>query len=98
MLDTMLPARLTHRSTLIEMKHSVTLVAAFMFLALVCFAAQPTASNDAHSTTFETRCGWFSNPTPANAWLWDREGEWIIGVQGDFQAEGEWPYFKPRQG
>ena len=46
---------------------------------------------------FETRCGWFVNPTPANAWLEDRDGEWIIGVQGGYQAEGDWPSFKPRQ-
>jgi hypothetical protein len=41
----------------------------------------------------ENRCGWFSNPTPANAWLDDKDGEWIIGVQGGFQAEGDWPEF-----
>jgi len=41
----------------------------------------------------ETRCGWFSNPTPANAWLIDAAGEWTIGIQGGFQAEGDWPDF-----
>ncbi len=48
---------------------------------------------------FETRCGWFSNPTPANVWLYDREGEWIIGAQGGYQVEGDWdwPVFKRRQ-
>ena len=48
---------------------------------------------------FETRCGWFSNPTPANIWLYDRDGEWTIGVQGGHQAEGDWdwPQFKPGQ-
>jgi hypothetical protein len=40
-----------------------------------------------------TRCGWFVNPTPGNAWLIDAAGEWIIGAQGRFQAEGEWPEF-----
>ena len=40
---------------------------------------------------FETRCGWFHNPTPANAWLIDRQGEWTIGVQGGYQAKGDWP-------
>jgi Protein of unknown function (DUF4087) len=39
----------------------------------------------------ETRCGWFSNPTPANASLYDREREWIIAVQGGYQTKGEWP-------
>ena len=46
---------------------------------------------------FETRCGWFSNPTPANASLHDRDGEWIIAVQGGYQAEGDWPDFGPKQ-
>jgi hypothetical protein len=29
--------------------------------------------------------------------LFDRDGEWIIGVQGGHQAEGEWPEFEPVQ-
>lgn len=45
----------------------------------------------------ETRCGWFENPTPGNAWLLDRDGEWIIGVQGGYHAVGEWPAFKDNQ-
>jgi Protein of unknown function (DUF4087) len=36
----------------------------------------------------ETRCGWLNNPTPANWWLTDRDGRWIIGTQGGFQADG----------
>lgn len=39
----------------------------------------------------ENRCGWFVNPTPANAWLNDAEGQWIISSQGSEGAEGEWP-------
>lgn len=39
------------------------------------------------------RCGWFDNPTPGNAWLYDRDGEWIIGIQGGHQASGNWPRF-----
>ncbi len=45
----------------------------------------------------QTRCGWFENPTPGNAWLIDRDGEWIIGTQGGHQAEGDWPSFKRSQ-
>jgi hypothetical protein len=47
----------------------------------------------------ETRCGWFSNPTPANIWLYDRDGDWTIGVQGGYQVQGDWdwPYFKRGQ-
>ena len=53
----------------------------------------------AGSARFETRCGWFSNPTPANIWLYDRDGEWTIGVQGGYQVEGDWdwPEFKRGQ-
>jgi hypothetical protein len=79
------------------MKANLTLVVGFLVLAVVCFGGQTRQSNTALSNNFETRCGWFSNPTPANAWLWDREGEWIIGAQGGFQSDGEWPNFKPRQ-
>ena len=45
----------------------------------------------------ETRCGWFVNPTPANAWLIDAADEWIIGTQGGEQADGNWPAFKNSQ-
>lgn len=46
----------------------------------------------------ETRCGWFVNPTPANAWLVDKHGTWMISSQGaDSNAEGEWPSFGPKQ-
>lgn len=36
----------------------------------------------------QTRCGWLQNPTPANFWLVDRDGEWLIGAQGGYQAPG----------
>jgi hypothetical protein len=42
----------------------------------------------ASTSTPETRCGWLQNPTPANYWLIDRDGEWTIGAQGGFRAEG----------
>jgi hypothetical protein len=45
----------------------------------------------------ENRCGWFSNPTPGNAWLEDRDGEWTVGIQGNHEAEGDWPSFKRSQ-
>lgn len=34
------------------------------------------------------RCGWLSNPTPANWWLTDSQGQWILGTQGADQAPG----------
>lgn len=45
----------------------------------------------------QTRCGWFDNPTPGNVWLHDRDGEWTVGIQGEYQAEGDWPDFKASQ-
>lgn len=44
-----------------------------------------------------TRCGWFDNPTPGNATLTDRDGEWTVGQQGGHQAVGDWPKFKAGQ-
>lgn len=38
--------------------------------------------------TAERRCGWLDNPSPANWWLIDRHGEWLIGQQGGYQAPG----------
>ncbi|NWA07936.1 DUF4087 domain-containing protein [Pseudomonas gingeri] len=45
----------------------------------------------------ERRCGWFENPTPANATLSDRDGTWEIASQGGYQAEGDWPQFSDAQ-
>jgi len=36
----------------------------------------------------QTRCGWLDNSTPANWLLTDRDGEWLIGSQGGYQAPG----------
>lgn len=30
----------------------------------------------------ETRCGWFTNPTPANVFLDDADGGWTLSAQG----------------
>lgn len=54
-----------------------TMLVSFLLLAM---AAAPGAT--------ERRCGWLHNPTPANYWLADRDGEWTIMSQGGFQAEG----------
>jgi hypothetical protein len=45
----------------------------------------------------EKRCGWFQNPTPANAWLSDRDGLWLISAQGGYRATGDWPDIPPKQ-
>lgn len=47
---------------------------------LVCWVPSSIAS--------EKRCGWLVNPTPANWWLTDRDGLWLISAQGGDSANG----------
>lgn len=71
-----------------------------LLITLVSVGGHPELLEEsAAAAQFETRCGWFSNPTPANIWLYDRDGQWTIGVQGGYQIEEDWdrPDFKPRQ-
>ena len=49
-------------------------------------APAPTRTAAAPETA--RRCGWLHNPTPGNWWLVDRDGEWILGMQGGDQAPG----------
>jgi Protein of unknown function (DUF4087) len=66
-----------------------------VLLALATFGlcgTVPVAADEKQPTPI-TRCGWFENPTPGNAWLTDKEGQWIVGTQGGHQAEGDWPDF-----
>ena len=68
-----------------------------IFIGCLLLIGATFVSGRAEIGRFETRCGWFSNPTPSNASLYDRQGEWIISVQGGYQAEGDWPDFGPKQ-
>lgn len=86
------------------MKNNVTklisLVVCYLLLAAVVVVyGQSKPAGGAAVKQFETRCGWFSNPTPANIWLYDREAEWTVGVQGGYQVKGDWdwPSFKDGQ-
>ena len=54
---------------------------AFLILLAFVLAAAPVAKA-------ERRCGWLDNPTPANWWLTDRDGEWLLSAQGGYQAPG----------
>ena len=71
------------------LRHASAVALLLLVLSLAALAA-------AGQQRSEQRCGWFSNPTPANAWLIDRDGEWTISVQGDYSAEGDWPNFPDR--
>lgn len=74
-----------------------TAACALLLSAAAIVGGSPAPPAEAGAARFETRCGWFSNPTPGNAWLHDREGDWTVGVQGGHQAEGDWPSFGRRQ-
>lgn len=78
-------------------KLRLTFVGALLLIVAAVAFGRPAATRGAAAERAETRCGWFSNPTPANASLHDREDEWVISVQGGHQAEGEWPSFTPKQ-
>ena len=63
-----------------------------LLLLWVC-ASQPMPSlAKTGAQQIETRCGWLSNPTPANIWLDDRDGNWTISVQGGYSLDEEWPW------
>ena len=67
------------------------LIAAFV-LAMACLSPWAAVA----ATPGTQRCGWFDNPTPANASLTDRDTEWTVGVQGGHQVQGDWPRFANR--
>jgi hypothetical protein len=50
--------------------------------------ANVTAGATASANGGGPRCGWIENPTPGNWSLVDRDGEWLIGAQGGYQAPG----------
>ena len=56
--------------------------------AAVAEAPAPSPAAVAAAARGARRCGWLVNPTPANWWLTDRDGQWILGTQGSDQAPG----------
>ncbi len=62
-------------------------IVAIPLISLILGADAPAAA--APQSKPETRCGWVWNPTPANWWLTDKAGRWIVSVQGGFQADGD---------
>jgi hypothetical protein len=84
-------------------KTNVILYSTILFglaLTVLTFAGgKKFTSETPEAQKLETRCGWFFNPTPSNVSLYDRDGEWIIGMQGGYQVKGEWdwPAFAPEQ-
>jgi hypothetical protein len=78
-------------------KSRLIIIGCLLLSGLTFVSGHTRAPGSAEIAKFETRCGWFSNPTPANAWLHDRDAQWTIGIQGGYQAEGDWPDFGPKQ-
>ena len=82
---------------------AVTLWAALLPCSAPAQPAHKSANINTNTNThanvgaLENRCGWFHNPTPGNATLTDRDGEWEVSTQGGFSAEGDWPEFTDTQ-
>ncbi|MBW4582382.1 MAG: DUF4087 domain-containing protein [Tildeniella nuda ZEHNDER 1965/U140] len=70
-----------------------------MLITVSLISGQPKTLGQSNASPLEIRCGWFSNPTPANTFLYDRDGQWTIEMQGGYQVAGNWdsPNFKPGQ-
>ena len=81
------------------LRHALVVFGCLLSVNVAFVSGRLRPLGESEVSPFETRCGWFVNPTPANIWLYDRDGEWTIGVQGGHQIEGEraWPAFKARQ-
>jgi Protein of unknown function (DUF4087) len=79
--------------------YGVCLVLAFMSAA--ASGQVNKMQQQAHAATSATAkvlCGWYDNPSPQNAYLIDRTGEWVLSEMGGHQTEGDWnPNFKKSQ-
>jgi hypothetical protein len=73
---------------MISASPSLTARLTLALVALLPLAASPLPAAPAKRVAQAPRCGWIVNPTPANWWLVDRDGEWLIGAQGGYQAPG----------
>jgi hypothetical protein len=74
-----------------DMTKLLTIVASYLALAATAYMTiQPQMALASMIKPFETRCGWINNPTPGNVWLRDKENEWTLGMQGMYEAKGDW--------
>lgn len=64
-------------------------------IVLVCFADvasagfTPQLNASPAAPAPRNICGWIDNPTPANYWITDAAGLWVISAMGGYQAEGD---------
>lgn len=65
-----------------------------MLGALLSLMLHATPSKSARTDSAPSRtqrlCGWYDNPSPQNAYLIDRTGEWVLSEMAGHQAEGNW--------
>ncbi|MGO1001659.1 DUF4087 domain-containing protein [Lysobacter sp. CA196] len=73
--------------------HAAAWACLVVSIALLPALAAAAGTKATSRTALQNRCGWFVNPTPANAWLDDRDGSWTVALQGGHQADGDWPEF-----
>jgi uncharacterized protein DUF4087 len=78
-------------------RHRLLIVSLTLLVAVALGSGHSASFGQPVVDKVETRCGWFSNPTPANASLYDSQREWIISVQGGYEAEGDWPDIPRKQ-
>lgn len=76
---------------------AIPAMASALIAATAALADGQAPSAGPAAAALATRCGWFDNPTPGNATLVDRDGEWTISLQGGHQASGPWPKFATGQ-
>ena len=77
----------------------LSLAVGYLLLSAAAVVNGQSAKPDSPSAgQFETRCGWLRNPTPSNVSLYDRDEEWIIGVQGGYQVENDWDWPEYKRG
>lgn len=93
---TLISVQMQRNSKLKKFKWTLGGVLLYLFGVALSALGNATPQN---TSPLETRCGWFSNPTPANIWLYDRDGQWLIGIQGGYQIKEDWPWpaFKPQE-
>lgn len=71
----------------------VMLGASVSMTCILPFAMAEASAGESGPTALPTLCGWLDKPTPGNADLIDRDGRWVVGMQGGHQATGSLPAF-----
>jgi len=78
---------------MMSMRHSSICVLAAVLLSVPVLSPAIAAN----APRAERRCGWYENPTPGNVTLTDRDGSWLIAMQGGHEAKGDRPEFSDAQ-